>query len=60
MSRLGVTYDDIAQSAETLLRKSEEPTIEKVRALLGTGSNTTISKYLQRCGPDPGQKVSNL
>jgi predicted nucleic acid-binding Zn-ribbon protein len=47
MSRLGVTYEEVAEVAESILQKGESPTIDKVRQSLGgTGSNTTISKYL--------------
>ncbi len=46
--RSGVTYQDVALAAEELQQAGERPTIERVRAHLGsTGSNTTISKYLQ-------------
>lgn len=46
--RSGVTYQDVALAAEQLQQAGERPTIERIRAHLGsTGSNTTISKYLQ-------------
>ena len=48
MSRLGITYEEVAEAALSIEKKGETPTIDKVRAHLGgTGSNTTISKYLQ-------------
>src|SRR5579883_758661 len=47
MSRIGITFEDVAQSAESILSQGESPTIDKIRQHLGgTGSNTTISKYL--------------
>ncbi len=47
MIRRGVSYEEVAQAAEELRSQSETPTIERIRHLLGgTGSNTTISKYL--------------
>jgi DNA repair exonuclease SbcCD ATPase subunit len=47
MTRRGVSYEDVAQAAEELRSQGELPTIERIRHLLGgTGSNTTISKYL--------------
>lgn len=47
MSRVGITYEEVAQAAYTLEKAGETPTIDKVRALIGgTGSFTTISKYL--------------
>lgn len=47
MSRLGITFEEVAEAAFTIHNNGETPTIDKVRAYLGgTGSNTTISKYL--------------
>lgn len=47
MSRLGITYEEVAEAALSIQKKGERPTIDKVRTYLGgTGSNTTISKYL--------------
>lgn len=48
MSRTGVTYEQVELAAEKILANGENPTIEKVRRLLGgTGSNSTLSKHLQ-------------
>lgn len=46
MTRIGITFDEVAKTADTILAHGENPTIEKVRRDLGTGSNSTISKYL--------------
>jgi len=47
MSRLGITYHEVAEAADCLIDQNENPTIDRVRASLGgTGSNTTISKHL--------------
>ncbi len=47
MSRLGITYDDVAHAATFIENSGDMPTIDKVRAHLGgTGSYTTISKHL--------------
>lgn len=47
MSRIGITFDEVASAAEFILSQGASPTIDKVRAYLGgTGSNSTISKYL--------------
>jgi len=47
MYRIGINYDDVAAAAEKLQLQGEAPTIDRVRVFLGgTGSNTTISKYL--------------
>jgi plasmid replication DNA-binding protein KfrA len=47
VTRLGITYDEVAKTAEDILTAGENPTIERVRRVLGTGSNSTIAKYLQ-------------
>lgn len=48
MTRSGITYAEVALAAENIQLTGEKPTIEKVRAALGgTGSHSTIAKYLQ-------------
>lgn len=47
MQRIGIDYYLVADAAEKLTAQGEVPTIDRVRVFLGgTGSNTTISKYL--------------
>jgi DNA repair exonuclease SbcCD ATPase subunit len=47
MSRPGISFEDVAEAAHAIQLKGEIPTIVKIRTILGgTGSNTTISKYL--------------
>ncbi len=47
MNRLGITFEKVVEAAETIQAKGENPTIDRVRSFLGgTGSNTTIGKYL--------------
>lgn len=46
MSRLGITYEEVAEVATSILQTGQNPTIEKIRNQLGTGSVSTISKYL--------------
>lgn len=47
MSRQGVTFEQVELAAEKILATGENPTIEKVRRLLGgTGSNSTLAKHL--------------
>ena len=46
MARTGISYSDVELIAEQLLQQEQVPTIEKIRNSLGTGSNSTISKYL--------------
>ncbi|MHB1948865.1 MAG: DNA-binding protein [Gammaproteobacteria bacterium] len=47
MTRLGITFKDVETTAEEILATGENPTIERIRRALGTGSNSTIAKYLQ-------------
>jgi Plasmid replication region DNA-binding N-term len=42
----GVSASDVERTADALLRSGERPTIEKVRAKLGTGSPNTINPLL--------------
>ena len=48
MQRIGIDYYLVADAAEKLKAQGEVPTIDRVRVILGTGSNTTISKYLHQ------------
>ena len=47
MARSGIRYEEVQDAAETLLGRGLNPTIQRVRELLGTGSNTTISEHLK-------------
>jgi len=47
MARPGVTYQDVAMAAEQLAAQGRNPTIESVRAFLGTGSTATVGPYLR-------------
>lgn len=47
MGRPGVIYQDVAIAAERLAAQGRNPTIESVRALLGTGSTATVGPYLR-------------
>ncbi len=42
----GVTQDRVNQAADAVLQRGERPTIEKVRAELGTGSPNTLIRLL--------------
>lgn len=48
MARSGIRYEEVKDAAETLLSRGLSPTIQRVREVLGTGSNTTISEHLKR------------
>ncbi|WP_299585877.1 DNA-binding protein [uncultured Microbulbifer sp.] len=48
MARTGVTYLDIVQAAKTIKGRGEDPTVDRVREQLGTGSKSTIAPLLKR------------
>lgn len=48
MGRLGITYLDVEKAADLLKNQSKNPTVDAVRAVLGTGSKSTIVPYLKR------------
>ncbi len=48
MARPGVTYFDIANAAEVIKTQGHEPTVDRVREQLGTGSKSTIAPLLKR------------
>jgi DNA repair exonuclease SbcCD ATPase subunit len=47
MARLGVDYETIKQTAVKLLSQGMAPSVQKIREVLGTGSNTTIAEHLK-------------
>ena len=42
----GITQDQVNTAADALLGAGENPTVEKVRAALGTGSPNTVTRML--------------
>lgn len=48
MGRTGVTYNDVANAAAEIQAKGENPTVDRVRERLGTGSKGTISPMLKQ------------
>lgn len=49
MARHGISYEEVAAAAKTILQQGKNPTMERVRTELGgTGSFATINKYLNR------------
>ncbi len=47
MARTGIGFENVRDAAESLLGRGLNPTIQRVREVLGTGSNTTISEHLK-------------
>jgi len=48
MARAGVTYTEVAKAAETVKEQGFEPTVDRVREKLGTGSKSTIGPHLKQ------------
>lgn len=48
MARPGVTYIDISKAAKALKSQGVEPTVDRIRNHLGTGSKSTISPLLKQ------------
>lgn len=48
MARAGVTYTEVAKAAETVKQQGFEPTVDRVREKLGTGSKSTIGPHLKQ------------
>lgn len=48
MGRIGVTYKDVVEAAVTIRKNMENPTVDRVRQYLGTGSKSTIAPFLKR------------
>ncbi|AEA97257.1 MULTISPECIES: DNA-binding protein [Gammaproteobacteria] len=57
MARAGVTYHDVAKAAEAIKSQRQEPTVDRVREHLGTGSKSTIAPLLKRWRSDNGEAV---
>jgi len=46
MARPGITYQEVSAAADSLIAEGDNPTIQKIRAKLGTGSPNTIHRHL--------------
>ncbi len=47
MPRTGITYEEVVFVANQIHAQGQNPTIEKIRLELGSGSHSTIAKHLQ-------------
>lgn len=47
MGRIGIVYEDVAKAAHQLQGKNQNPTVDNIRATLGTGSKSTIATHLR-------------
>ena len=60
MGRLGITYLDVFKAASELKDKGLNPTVDAVRATLGTGSKSTIVPHLRQWRARCGLKAENF
>ncbi len=58
MARSGVTEAQVSKVADELLLTGERPTIERVRAVLGTGSPNTLIKHLDAWWKRLGERLT--
>ena len=59
MARIGLTKAEVKASRDQLLAEGRYPSVDAIRAALGTGSKSTIHRYLKELSDDdlqPGTK----
>jgi chromosome segregation ATPase len=56
----GITQEQVNAAADTILGAGENPTVEKVRAALGTGSPNTITRMLDTWRGQLGERLRQL
>lgn len=54
----GITQNQVDTAADTLLQAGERPTVERVRAFLGTGSPNTVNRLLDAWWKGLGARVT--
>ena len=47
MARNGIQYSDVQQAIDVLLARGDNPSVQRIRDVLGTGSFTTISEHFR-------------
>lgn len=56
----GITQDQVNTAADTILGAGENPTVEKVRTALGTGSPNTVTRMLDVWRGQLGERLCQL
>ncbi|RDJ00591.1 integrase [Dyella solisilvae] len=56
----GITQDEVNKASDAILAIGENPTVEKVRAALGTGSPNTITRMLDTWRSQLGERLRQL
>lgn len=47
MSRIGITFEEVKKAIAELQGRQKNPTVDAIREILGTGSKSTIARYLR-------------
>lgn len=55
----GITESDVHSAADTLVASGERPTVERIRAHLGTGSPNTVVRWLETWWQELGSRLAN-
>lgn len=58
--RRGITQDQVNAAADTLVAAGDKPTVEKVRAALGTGSPNTVTRMLDTWRSGLAERLQNV
>lgn len=56
----GITQEQVNQAADAILGTGKNPTVEKVRAALGTGSPNTVTRMLEVWRSQFGERLRRL
>ncbi|BDU21582.1 DNA-binding protein [Dyella sp. GSA-30] len=56
----GITQEQVNRAADALLTAGENPTVEKIRAALGTGSPNTVTRMLDTWRVNLGERLHRL
>ena len=59
MGRMGVSYEEVAKVASQLQGKGQNVTIDNIRAVLGTGSKSTLARHVKEWKNQEGIRNSN-
>mgnify|MGYP001556482828 CR=1 FL=1 len=58
--RIGITQEQVNAAADAILGAGENPTVEKVRAELGTGSPNTVTRMLDSWRSGLAERLQNV
>jgi hypothetical protein len=47
MSRIGITFEEVKKAIAELQGRQKNPTVDGIREILGTGSKSTIARFLR-------------